>query len=1371
MKPDCSDIRFTKADGTTLLNYYIDGGVNTSSTVIWVKDPDALAANGSHVIYMYYGSPNAASLSNGSSVFEFFEGFEPGFSGWTYTEQDTYGQLSGGPSTDWFTEGTQSYRFYGFGAGRNDWAKLAKTLDFTNVGKLIVDYRVHGYYASGTGETTYFAIRIGDNVLWSISTYQDLTYLNQEFDVTSYTGNGILNFYMRRLNLASGYYEAFWFDKIRARKFVNPEPSVSIGAEETSRPNPSSLVLENFEDVSDWFYSASVSSHGSASGAQATDWKVEGNYSYKLYASIQQTWQETTLAYLTSKNRYLLSCSTLLVSVKAVANIPQGTSYTCTVGVQISPDNSSWTTIKSVTYTGSCEITENWGIDLSSCSGAYYIRFFVSKYGPNSVTFYFDNLALSYPARYWVGGTGNWSDNAHWSVLSGGEGGASVPISNFDVFFDANSGSGTVTIDSAAYAYNLDFTGFSGTLAGSAALNIYGSLTLGGGMTWSYTGAITFASTATGNTLTFNGKSTANAVTFNGAGGGWILQDDWNNGSSNITLTRGSLNTNGKTVTCGTFASSNSNTRTLTLGASTINCTSWNLSTTTNLTFDAGTSVIKCTGSFTGGGRTYYEVQLNASGSQTLSGANTFTNLKRTGGSSTDAALSLSANQTVTGTLTLTGVSRRYQLLVASDSTGMQRTITAASVSVSNVDFMDIAGAGSANWNFSSRDDVGDCGGNSGITFPASKNRYWVGNGGNWYDTARWSATSGGASGASVPLPQDDVYFDANSITSTGQTINANIARLGRNINFTGVQNSPTLNFSTANSIFGSLTLSSAMSISGTSAITFRGRGSYTLTTAGCTFTQNITLEAPGGTLTLQGDLITNNRILTVSRGTFDANNYNVVIGVFSSNNPNTRTIKMGSGTWSLTSTGTVWDTSITTNLTLNPETSTIKLTNTSTSAKTFAGGGRTYYNFWNAAAGTVTITGSNTFNDFRIDAGGTVYFTAGTTTTVNSFTATGAPGSMITISSATSATHTLSKASGIVNCDYLVLSYSVATGGAFWYAGANSVDGGNNSGWRFMSAYTPPNPPTSLLCQGQSNPTRLTTFTPTFSAIHTDNNAGDGNGDSAIKYRIQVSTDSSFATVTHWDSGASGTSMAPTASGSRCPDITYGGAPLSRGVTYYWRIKFWDATNLEGYWSQPASFQLNQLPSPVNLSTQGQTNPMRLTTFTPTFSWTFVDQDGDSQSKYEIWVGTSQGGNNKWNSGQVSSSSTSVVYGGSSLSRGVTYYVQVRVYDGYEWSDWAMGVFRINQLPSVSNQSTTTITKVYLYNYGTQDVQIDRLFVSGTEIYDFVVRDASSGNAYGTVIPAGKFVTIEFPSPSVAEFDVTIITKNKGVYTWRLSR
>jgi len=46
----------------------------------------------------------------------------------------------------------------------------------------------------------------------------------------------------------------------------------------------------------------------------------------------------------------------------------------------------------------------------------------------------------------------------------------------------------------------------------------------------------------------------------------------------------------------------------------------------------------------------------------------------------------------------------------------------------------------------------------------------------------------------------------------------------------------------------------------------------------------------------------------------------------------------------------------------------------------------------------------------------------------------------------------TLSKSSGTVSVNYLSIGNSIATGGATWYAGANSVDVGNNTGWIFTA-------------------------------------------------------------------------------------------------------------------------------------------------------------------------------------------------------------------------------------------------------------------------------------------------------------------------------
>jgi len=65
--------------------------------------------------------------------------------------------------------------------------------------------------------------------------------------------------------------------------------------------------------------------------------------------------------------------------------------------------------------------------------------------------------------RYWVGGTGTWSTTSttNWASTTGGAGGASAPGSADTAFFDANSGTGTVTISENITLQRLLLTGSS----------------------------------------------------------------------------------------------------------------------------------------------------------------------------------------------------------------------------------------------------------------------------------------------------------------------------------------------------------------------------------------------------------------------------------------------------------------------------------------------------------------------------------------------------------------------------------------------------------------------------------------------------------------------------------------------------------------------------------------------------------------------------------------------------------------------------------------------------------------------------------------------------------------------------------------------
>ena len=135
--------------------------------------------------------------------------------------------------------------------------------------------------------------------------------------------------------------------------------------------------------------------------------------------------------------------------------------------------------------------------------------------------------------RYWVGGSGNWSDDEHhWATSSDGNPGVgNLPTSSDNVFIDSNSGlsGGTITLDISDTNFCNDFTSNSGytykiTWADGEYLAIYGSYTGENGLTWDEV-YIDFDATTTGKTITTN-EGTLYGINFNGIDGGWTLQDD-----------------------------------------------------------------------------------------------------------------------------------------------------------------------------------------------------------------------------------------------------------------------------------------------------------------------------------------------------------------------------------------------------------------------------------------------------------------------------------------------------------------------------------------------------------------------------------------------------------------------------------------------------------------------------------------------------------------------------------------------------------------------------------------------------------------------------------------------------------------------------
>ncbi len=66
VKDDFSDLRFTKSDGVTLLDYWIESYTSGVSAVVWVEVDSIPASPGTADIYLYYGNPSATSASSGA---------------------------------------------------------------------------------------------------------------------------------------------------------------------------------------------------------------------------------------------------------------------------------------------------------------------------------------------------------------------------------------------------------------------------------------------------------------------------------------------------------------------------------------------------------------------------------------------------------------------------------------------------------------------------------------------------------------------------------------------------------------------------------------------------------------------------------------------------------------------------------------------------------------------------------------------------------------------------------------------------------------------------------------------------------------------------------------------------------------------------------------------------------------------------------------------------------------------------------------------------------------------------------------------------------------------------------------------------------
>lgn len=203
---------------------------------------------------------------------------------------------------------------------------------------------------------------------------------------------------------------------------------------------------------------------------------------------------------------------------------------------------------------------------------------------------------------YWVGGSGNWSDNTnHWSASSGGSPGASLPTSSDNVFFDGSSGSGTVTQNYNPSGFGADCltldasTSSIASINMSSTLNVYGSYILKSGMTLTGSSNTIFQGAST-HTITTNGVSLT-PIQFT-ASGSYTFQDNVTMGGSSLfNIFSGTINFGSNTFTLNNVSFIATGNAIVNLNSATINLASKIWTCRSGFTLNCGTSTINLSGS------------------------------------------------------------------------------------------------------------------------------------------------------------------------------------------------------------------------------------------------------------------------------------------------------------------------------------------------------------------------------------------------------------------------------------------------------------------------------------------------------------------------------------------------------------------------------------------------------------------------------------------------------------------------------------------------------------------------------------------------------------------------------------------------------
>jgi len=622
-----------------------------------------------------------------------------------------------------------------------------------------------------------------------------------------------------------------------------------------------------------------------------------------------------------------------------------------------------------------------------------------------SLLFNQNSFAVDY---YWVGGTGDWSDNPnHWATTSNGSiFHASAPTSADDVYFDFYSYSpgDTVYIDVLAFCNNLDFQGGGGIVSQNANLTCAGTIEVSYCEFFSNGfDIIAYGLDAgLGNLIGFVPRElnlAGSTVTFTGDG---LVVNIYNNYFFDEDFTGTVFN----------FTYGGVNPVTADMGGSGIQYTQINIS-PTYFTFD------------------------DAVNSDTVV---------------VDPGVNLRIDDDISDKLTvykmvMDGTCGSPIFLGSTSSNQAYLDMSLQTVSASNIVLENINGN---NGTYNAVNSI-DQGNNTGWSInenPSTTSYFWVGGTGNWSDPTHWALATGGAADACIPGPNDNVFFDLNSGSGFTTTVDNN-AYCG-SMTWSGVLGNPFLAGNNSLNMKGSMILDANMTAPFTGDYNFLSSAVETITTNNVTVKGDIYFLDDAGDWSLTDDLTTTKEILQDS-GSFSTGGFNISADAFISELASTRVLDISNSTILLTGVDSTWILN-SLGLTFTSTGSEIIVNHTNPDKSIVYGGSETYeiFRFFNAQS---ELFDNNTFAKVELDAGVSLAIESGSDQTMDSLLAVGTCASIITIESTNNTSppaninFTPNDTLYVYYCNIFNITGGNLTGNRA-YVGINSDLGYTTTGW-----------------------------------------------------------------------------------------------------------------------------------------------------------------------------------------------------------------------------------------------------------------------------------------------------------------------------------